>query len=266
MTIVFRAARASLAAGGLALAAAVSSGCHLQLSSDIEAKEEWARSYTVRPGATLDIRETNGTIRIEAIDGDKVEVKATKIVRAPDEAAAKAALADFRIGETSSADRVELDSTTRGISLTIGLSRSVNYDVKVPRSINLVLKGTNGNIEVDGVAGQLRVTTTNGRVVATGLEAGAEVEATNGLIRLEFARFGNDGVRCDTTNGAIRVTLPRDAKARLSARVSNGRIRTENLQIDATEESRRRLEGTLGGGGATVRLETTNGAIDIRGR
>jgi len=266
MTTSLRAARVYSAISGLILTAVASSGCQLHLSPDIEAKEEWNRSYTVKPGATLDIRDTNGRIRIEAADGDTIDVKATKIVRAPDETAAKAALSEFQIAETATADRVELDSTTKGISLTIGLSRSVNYNVTVPRWLNVVVRTTNGDIEVTGVAGQFKATTTNGRVVALGLEQGAEVEATNGLIRLDFAKLGDAGVRCDTTNGTISVTLPRDAKARVSAHVSNGRISTENLQMETTEQSRRRLEGTLGGGGATVRLETTNGAIDIRGR
>jgi DUF4097 and DUF4098 domain-containing protein YvlB len=36
--------------------------------------------------------------------------------------------------------------------------------------------------------------------------------------------------------------------------------------MEMTEQSRRRVEGTMNGGGATVELKTVNGGIRIRGR
>jgi hypothetical protein len=60
--------------------------------------------------------------------------------------------------------------------------------------------------------------------------------------------------------------VPASIKARLSARVSNGAITTEGLTVAVAEQSRRRLDGTLGGGGPLIRLETTNGAVQIRGK
>jgi hypothetical protein len=38
------------------------------------------------------------------------------------------------------------------------------------------------------------------------------------------------------------------------------------LTVAVAEQSRRRLDGTLGGGGPLIRLETTNGAVQIRGK
>jgi hypothetical protein len=36
--------------------------------------------------------------------------------------------------------------------------------------------------------------------------------------------------------------------------------------VTTTEQSRRKLEATLGGGGPSIHVETTNGAIQIKGR
>jgi hypothetical protein len=60
--------------------------------------------------------------------------------------------------------------------------------------------------------------------------------------------------------------VPADVNARLSARVANGGIRTNGLNVAATEQTRRRLEGTIGSGGPTIDLETTNGGIEITAR
>jgi hypothetical protein len=48
--------------------------------------------------------------------------------------------------------------------------------------------------------------------------------------------------------------------------VTNGAISTSDLNLSATEQSRRRVEGAIGGGGPAIRLETTNGLITVRGR
>jgi hypothetical protein len=63
-------------------------------------------------------------------------------------------------------------------------------------------------------------------------------------------------VRCETTNGAIFVTVPKDAKASVSLRVSNGGISTSGLDMAVSEQSRRRVDGTIGGGGPNIKLET----------
>jgi DUF4097 and DUF4098 domain-containing protein YvlB len=214
----------------------------------------------------LDVRETNGRIRVEAIEGNRVEVTATRIARAPTEEAAKQALKDITISETATADRVELDSTTRGLQLSLHRSRSVHYAIKVPRSMHVTVKTTNGEVDVRGIAGVLRVEAVNGAISGADLGAGAEVTSTNGRILLEFARLDDTGVRCKTTNGQIVVTVPASAKATIAARVTNGRIGTENLQMQATEESRRRLDATIGGGGPEIRLDAMNGEIRVVGK
>jgi hypothetical protein len=44
--------------------------------------------------------------------------------------------------------------------------------------------------------------------------------------------------------------VPKDAKASVSLRVSNGGISTSGLDMAVSEQSRRRVDGTIGGGGS----------------
>jgi DUF4097 and DUF4098 domain-containing protein YvlB len=252
-----------LAAGTALLGAAA---CNLQIGTGIEARETWTRTYPVSAGATLDVKETNGRITVEAVDAEAISVTATIVVKAATEEAARAAAKDHKIEETSSADRVALDGTGKGLQIAIGLSRHIEYDIKVPKSTNVTLRVTNGDVDVRGIEGFLRVEGTNGRIAADALGSGADVTSTNGRVALAFAKIGSSGVRCKTVNGQIIVTVPTTASATIAGRVMNGRIATENLSITATEESRRRLDATIGGGGPEIRLETTNGEVRIVGR
>jgi DUF4097 and DUF4098 domain-containing protein YvlB len=252
------------ASAGLMLTTAGFSACNLQLGGGIEARDTWTRSYPAKAGATLEIREANGRVHVVAGDGETIEITATRIAKAPTEEAAQAALKEFTIEESVTTDGVSLD----GMRGTVGLnkSRSVSYEVRVPRAISITVKGSNGDVEVDGIAGVLRVETSNGRVVATRLGDGADISSANGQIDLDFATIGASGVRCKTTNGQIIVTIPTSTKATIAGRVTNGIVHTENLTVQATEQSTRRLDATIGGGGPEIRLETVNGEVRVVGK
>jgi DUF4097 and DUF4098 domain-containing protein YvlB len=251
------------------LAAALSLGglcaCNLDISTKAEARDTWERHYTLSQRGTLEISNTNGVIRVEPGEGDKIDVTADRIVRAPTDQAAKEALAAFEIHESIAPDHVALDSSNQpGLNLTINTNRRVDYRVRVPRSANLRLQTTNGNIEVTGpLGGAFRAESTNGNIQAAGLENGGRGSTTNGSVSLALAGIGEDGVSCETTNGRIDVTLPTGLNARISARVTNGAIRATGLTMAVSEQSRRRLEATLGAGGPAINLETTNGAIEL---
>ncbi|HEX5214573.1 MAG TPA: DUF4097 family beta strand repeat-containing protein [Vicinamibacterales bacterium] len=249
------------------LIAALGGGSACQISfGGVEGRDSWAKQYTLAAGGKFELTNTNGRIRIEASpDGNTVDVRAEKIAKANDEAAAQAAAKKIEIRESASADRVSIDSAISGLGLSTG-ERRVDYVITVPHWAQVTVDATNGDIDIRGVTGFVDVDATNGRIQASGMEHGAKVEATNGAVTLEFAKVANGDIRCDTTNGAIYVTVPKDAKMRVSASVSNGAIQTHDLELTVAEQSRRRLDATANGGGASVRLETTNGLISLKGR
>jgi DUF4097 and DUF4098 domain-containing protein YvlB len=242
------------------------SACNLQFSTGVEAKDTWTRTYKVKDGATLELREPNGRIRVEAGDGDQVVINATRVVKGPSEEAAKAALADLVIKEVATAERVEIDSTSSSSGISFRLSKHVDYDVRMPKNGQLTIKTTNGEIKVNAIAGFVKIETVNGDIELTGMEKGVDVDAVNGRVQVEMASVGDGGVRCKTTNGQIILTVPTTAKATFAARVTNGVVHTENLTVQSTESSHRRLDGTIGGGGPEIRLDTTNGEVRIVGK
>ncbi len=247
----------------LVLALVSGSACGA-VSARAEAHDEWKRSYPVAPGASFEIRNTNGRIKVEAGGTNTIEVVATRRVKAPSEAQAKATLAEFEIEETRSGSHIKLQAKNQAFSFMVNRSKSVDYTVRAPSWVNITLDSTNGDIEVNGAGGTLRAESTNGDIRATSLEGAAEVETTNGNVHLEFLRLAG-GLKSSTTNGDITVGLPRDVKANLYARVTNGSISATDLSLTTTEQSRRKLEASIGGGGPQVRLSTTNGEIRVRG-
>jgi len=257
-------ANSARTAGLAAMLVALSGAAACGVSARAEARDEWRRSYPVTKGASFEIENTNGRIRVEGGSGDTIEVVAVRTVRAPSEAQAKATLADVRIEERKSGSHIKLE-TRNEFSFLLSRSKRVDYTVRAPSWVDLRLESTNGEIEVTGAGGRLRAESTNGDIRAIGLQGGADVETTNGDVVLELTRLADSGLRSSTTNGDITVTLPREVKAKLSAKVTNGSITAKELDLTTTEQSRRKLEGHLGGGGPQVRLSTTNGDIRLQG-
>ena len=148
----------------------------------------------------------------------------------------------------------------------MGLSQRVDYDIKVPRTLNLVIKATNSQVDVKSVTGLVKVEAVNGDIHLSGVERGADVNTVNGRVVLDLASIGADGVRVRTTNGAIEVGVPPAGKANIVASVTNGAVEVDRLDVQTSEKSHRRLDGTIGGGGPQIRLDTTNGLIKLVGR
>ncbi|MDQ6788153.1 MAG: hypothetical protein M3033_15215, partial [Acidobacteriota bacterium] len=69
-----------------------------------------------------------------------------------------------------------------------------------------------------------------------------------------------------TTNGGVRLSLPETYAAHIETGTVNGGFKSDisALNIDRTERSRpARINTDLNGGGAPIRVITTNGGVKI---
>jgi DUF4097 and DUF4098 domain-containing protein YvlB len=264
---VTRRLASALAVGVMALAAA---GCDI-VTADLRSEESstWQKTYTLDPNGRVEIGNVNGRIRAEPGEGNTVEVVAIRKARGATPEQAKASLERASIVETVSPGSVKIETKlarTSGIVFNAG-SLQVEYTVKVPAGAEARLITTNGGITVTGLKGRVVAETTNGGVETRGVSGQLEASTTNGGLDIDLAAVADGGVRLGCTNGGITVRLPRDAKATISASITNGGISSGSLPIDITgENSRRRLEGRLNGGGPRLQIEGTNGGITLTAR
>ena len=224
---------------------------------------EWRKSYTLAPGGTVEIVNVNGRIDVEGTPGGTLEVVAYKRARGSTPEAARQALDRMEIVDAASPSAVRIETRLpRGGGFRSG-SGEVRYAVKVPASANVRFTTVNGGVRVSGVDGAVVASATNGGVEGADLGGAVDASTTNGGVTVGVTRLAEGGVKLECTNGGLTLRLPSDARATISARITNGGIQTDGLPLQTSEESRRRLEGTLNGGGAPVRLSGTNGGIRI---
>jgi DUF4097 and DUF4098 domain-containing protein YvlB len=208
-------------------------------------------------------------------DQSRVRIVAEKRVESRDSDAAKKAFNELRVESSASGGNVRVTTHYPRRNSSDGLfdwlagtnvSMTVNYEVTVPRAMNVDIDNTNGGIEVYDVRGSMHISNTNGHIELAGCAGDVDAETTNGHVRAEMSEVSAKGVRLESTNGRITVALPRAISARVDASTTNGRINTD-LPITTTRFEKTSLRGTInGGGGGEVRLRTTNGSIDIQAR
>jgi hypothetical protein len=239
-------------------------GFSLDLASG-KAEDTWTRSYKVGEGARFELVNVNGRIDVESASGTSIELEGRRIAKALSDDAAKDLLSKIEMSEEASDTRVRVE--VRAPHQLRMAGQEVRWTVRVPRGVSVDLKTINGGIHLNGVENVVLARTTNGGVTGKRLmTSSVEASAVNGGIDIELAKgLAADGhIDLDTVNGGVTLSLPETSRASINARAVNGGVRVTDLDIvQQGEPNRRRLEGTMNGGGAKVSLGTTNGGIRV---
>lgn len=254
------------------VAAALSAGCEIKAGdgdfslefASGKASDTWTRSYDLPAGGRIEILNVNGEIRAEATQGGKVEVTAQRSAAAATDDEARELLNAVQMREEVGERRVRIE--TIGPKMRLG-GHKASFLVRVPPGVHVDLRTVNGGVRLDNVGGEVRATSTNGGVKGTiGAASLVEARTTNGGVELSIAgAIAADGeVRLTSVNGGVRLSVPADTRADVTARCTNGRVNYDDLPLAVDgEQTRRRVHGTLNGGGARIELQTTNGGVTI---
>jgi hypothetical protein len=174
---------------------------------------------------------------------------------------------------------------------------SIDYEIQAPENVFLDAGSGSGNIIVDGVGENARLTTGSGNIRATGLHGGFTVNTGSGTIYAEqagegyvkaqtgsgsielrnlhgglYARTGSGSIRVGGTpssdwklgtgSGSIELWLG-SAGFTLDASTGSGSIHSDRDVVTRGESNRHHLSGAVNGGGPAVRIETGSGSIRI---
>lgn len=215
------------------------------------------RELTLPAGRVEVDAAPNGGIEVHGSDRSDVRIRAKVVAqgRTLDEARALAAEV-----------RIETSGGVRSVGPRTGRDRNywVSYELFVPEVTDLKLETLNGGIALHEVKGTVEFKTMNGGVTLDSTAGSVRGRTTNGGVdvSLRGAAWEGEGLDVETTNGGVKVRIPSDYNARLVTGTVNGGMR---LDFPVTVQGRidRRLDVTLGQGGPTVRVMTTNGGVVV---
>ena len=258
---------------GLSLAACdIQAGENGHFSVDIasgKATDTWSRTYTVAAGGRFELINVNGRITAESTDGKDVVVEGKRTAKGRSDEAAKELLGRLEIREEVGGSTVRVESRPPRTSGFGG--HEIEWTVKVPKGLTVDLRTINGGVRLNGLSGEIHAKTTNGGVKGQNIiPETIEASSVNGGIEIELGAplDSTDSVEISTVNGGASLQMPSESKATITARAVNGGVRVNDLDIKQDDEPheferKRRLNGTLNGGGAKVSISTTNGGVRL---
>lgn len=205
--------------------------------------EELRFSFDAVPGILLQVDGVNGSITAERWDGTTIEITANKRVKASTEAGARRTAEDIRVisEKTVQAIHVRVEKPVFQLFTNV----TVSHHIRIPNDWygKVVLKTSNGRINVARIDGQVELRTSNGAIKVDGHAGILDAHTSNGAIELIDV---DSNIRARTSNGSIVI---RNGTLR-----GTGELRTSNGRINLTGELF---------SGANYEVRTSNGSIDF---
>ncbi len=250
-------------------------GFTLNLLFGATAEETFKKRVPLHGGGYIYLENSNGRIEVNSWDREEVEIIAFKKVRAGDRDEAQRLLDKLEIDVSTSGNEVEIITETPNKYRNSGFfswlfgggwneSYSVQYELRVPRKVEMNLKTTNGTVRIEDVSGRFSLKTTNGKIVADKISGVIRCKTTNGPIKVFLEEVtSDDEMRFHTTNGSITVYLPEDFGGEVDLKTTNGSIQTDfPLQVKSGY-SKKSIRGLINDGIGSIECRTTNGSIRL---
>lgn len=227
-------------------------------------------------GAELDIDASSGAVRIEVrkrggksssghMQASDLELRAPagavlEIRGVSSDIEILGARGDSVTAETVSGD-VEVEAQTARLEL-----RSVSGDVSFSgASARTTVETVSGDITLSGVSGELDVTVVSGDVeVKAGELNRGRFEAVSGTLELGLSLARGASVKAEGMSADVEVTIPAGQDVEIRAQTFSGSIRSAfGSPQKVANGPGRQLEHVAGSGGASLRLETFSGDVEI---
>ena len=250
-------------------------------------------SFAAGGGRTLDVRNTNGFIHVEATNEPNVQMSIRKVIRAETRDDLAQAQQDVRLDFTDSTPRVGATVTDRRGQVCgeewndrgrewerVHYHVQFDFIIRVPRGVALRLCTVNsGDVIVNGAQGDFMVDNVNGPIEMNQVAGSGRAHTVNGGVKVTFTANpkapssfktvnGNvdvwfvDGLAADfamkTMNGGLYTDF--DAQALASPVAAAGERRNGKFVYRANTHTRVRV----GSGGPEMTFETLNGNVRAR--
>ena len=229
---------------------------------------EWHYHVKMKPTQRVWIRNTNGPIDVVGGNSDSLEVHVEKSWRTSDPDMVQIVPVQTELGVTICAvwEARETRCNDGGDYHMNGVRKNdvaVRFTVVVPKGVRIDASTVNGGLQIEHVSAPVVANTVNGRVAVSTSSGPVQAGTVNGSIEANMQALSNGDVRLTTVNGSVMAGLPKRIDAQIDAETVNGRVESDLPLKISGKMSTRHLHGTMGNGGALLKLMTVNGSITI---
>lgn len=231
-----------------------------------------AKTFIVRNQPTIIIKDLSGNIQVHTGDTRSVNVQAVK------QADGFGNPKNEQVSYNQSGDTITIDFENRG--------GSVDFNVTVPSTSNLQLQTNSDSIDVEGVTGQISMSSDSGDITATNdtfsgstslttgsgdinakqdqLTGPTTLKTDSGDITFDGTITGNGNSQFTTGSGGIDATLSGSPAVTVNASTDSGSIDSNAPTVNVqNNDSGGTASGYIGSSNASTQLTLKTGSGDI---
>ncbi len=211
----------------------------------------------------LQIKNINGGIDAEGIQGDTIDVSAVKSGRDREQ---------VRIEVVTAGDGVTICAVYPGGSCTGDgsshshgdIKASVEFTVRVPRNLLFTAYNVNGHVKAQDMGRPVKVKTVNGGIDVSS-SSWVSASSVNGSVKVAMGSADWDGqLKIASVNGSVTLDMPVDTNAEVHFKSVNGNLDSDfPLAVHGMAFGPKNLHGTIGNGGRELDVSTVNGNLHI---
>ena len=230
----------------------------------------FSSKHQIASGGTMRVQNLNGSIEVDASDNGTTSIEAIKSWRRGDPADVRIVVEPGNNGVTVCAlwsDEKDCnDHGSRNYHGNRHNDVSVHFMVHVAKGVKVDLNTVNGSVDVRGVTASVDAETVNGRVEVATLGGPVNVHTVNGNVRATIEHLINSAepLELSTVNGSVQLDAPGDLNAVVDAETTNGGIESDFPLTINKGMIGKHIHGTIGQGGRSVELHTTNGSVRLK--
>lgn len=237
----------------------------------------WSWQGNIPAGGVFALHNPNGDVTIEGADVGTASVKA--VIRAWEKADGTVPPVPITVEEGGQVVRIR---TRVGERIHFGHMPRVDFQITLPRGVNVEIHTVNGDVRLEGTRASLAVHSVNGDLTARQLAGELSVHTVNGDVSAEMTRADRIDIQSVSGDVVCRVAEPFSGKADLQSVSGDMELYlppasdfTAELQalsgdLDCRlphvqlERRRRVLAARVGSGQGRLRMKTISGDLVVR--
>ena len=131
---------------------------------------------------------------------------------------------------------------------------------------NVFLETVSGTVTATNVSGNVDAKTTSGGIVLDGIKDAKDIsaEVLSGTVKYTGDIFSDGRYHLKSHSGGVKMMIPANSAFDLEASTFSGSVDTDFDVTVSGKVSKKKLSGTVNGGGAEVTLKTFSGSITVK--
>jgi DUF4097 and DUF4098 domain-containing protein YvlB len=225
--------------------------------------ERVTQSVKISPGGTLRLNNFAGRVTITGSNDTEVSIEATRYGSRSQLETVK-----LEIASTTSGVRIDANRRDRPWSWWGPWGRfdavETDFDIKVPRNIDLDITLFSASLDVQGVEGSHTVETFSSRVRLDDVNGPIRAKSFSGPLEIRTTAWqARQTVDVETFSGSIDLRVPDSAQGTVEFDSFSGRLKT-TTPLTFQSSRRNHIVAQMGAGsGGSIRVKTFSGNLTV---